>query len=115
MKRLISLVCLLGFLFIGFTVHAQQQVSPSHLSVNVTTASTAVVSSTAFFRKLLILINDSDTIIYCNLAGGIAVANQGVRLNASGGSIVLDAAVPKGKVNCIHGGTGNKVILVTTG
>ncbi len=113
MKYLVFVgVLLLSILSIA---RAAEQVTPIHTAVNVTTTTTAVVTTTVIFRRLLILINDSDETMYCNLAGAAAVLNQGIRLNSAGGNILMDVAVTKSAVNCIHGGTGNKVILVTTG
>ncbi len=112
-----KILCLVLSLFIclASSAYGQQQVSPTHSAVNVTTSTTAVVSAAVFFRQILILVNDSDAVIYCNLAGAAAVLNQGIRLNANGGNIVMDVAVTKTAVNCIHGNSGNKVILVTEG
>lgn len=113
MKKLFLVLFLL--LSLAPPAWAQQQVTVTHSAVNVTTSSTAVVSTVAIRRGLLVLINDSDAAIYCNLTGAAAVLNQGVRLNASGGALLLDVAVSRQTVNCIHGGTGNKVLLVSIG
>lgn len=94
---------------------AAERTTPIHTVVNVTTGSTAVLTVARGVRSLLILQNDSDTTIYCNLAGAAAVANEGVRLNASGGTLFMDAVVTPTTVTCIHGGTGNKALLVTEG
>lgn len=109
-------VTILLVLVVAMPVFAEPS-AVTHSAVNVTTASTQVVATISSGRKrnLLILINDSDTTIYCNLAGGTAVANEGIRLNASGGSIFMDVSVTYTAVNCIHGGTGNKVLLVSEG
>lgn len=113
MKTIMMVLVLIFTL--ALTARAAEQVTPIHTAVNVTTSSTAVVTTAAIFRRLLILINDSDETMYCNLAGAAAALNQGIRLNSGGGNILLDVTVSKTAVNCIHGGTGNKVILVTVG
>lgn len=94
-----------------------QTTSVTHSAINVATSSTEVVASISAGkrRNLLILVNDSDTTIYCNLAGATAAVNQGVRLNDSGGALFMDVSVTLSAVNCIHGGAGNKVLLVSEG
>lgn len=110
-------ILILGLTFFLAAPVWAQQTTITHSAINVTTASTQVAATIGGGKKrnLLILVNDSDQTIYCNLAGGTAVANQGVRLNASGGSIFMDVAVTLSAVNCIHGGVGNKVLLVSEG
>lgn len=67
----------------------------TNLSTTSTNGATTVGSSTTAVltadagRKGLILVNDSDEAIYLAF-GASAVANEGVRLNASGGALVLD-------------------------
>ena len=76
---------------------------------NVTTSSTESVPPNKN-RTGLLLINDSDTVIYVNL-GIPAVVNAGIRLNAAGGSYEIIKTNPfKGAINAIHGGAGNKVL-----
>jgi hypothetical protein len=84
-----------------------------HSAVNVGATSTEVLGSSTT-RRILLMQNDSDTDIYCKLDGTAATINAGVRLNANGGGFVLDVVAPSGAVYCIHGSTGNKIILVTT-
>lgn len=80
--------------------------------VNVTT-SNAEVLATNPTRKTATFVNDSDEVIYLALAGTAAV-NQGIRLNASGGSYEINYTNRfTGAVNAIHGGTGNKVLVIT--
>ena len=50
-------------------------------------------------RKFLFLCNDSDETIYVSL-GATAVINQGIRLNAAGGSVLIDEK-HTGKVSAI--------------
>jgi hypothetical protein len=81
--------------------------SPS--GVNVTVASTEILAANAD-RTGAILVNDSDTVLYLAI-GQTAVLNQGIRLNAHGGSLVLNKSglFSTEAINGIHGGTGNKV------
>lgn len=88
----------------------------THTAVTVTTASGAALAANAG-RRYALFINDSDTVMYLKL-GATAVANEGIRLNANGGSYEMSAMLGSlytGAVNAIHGGTGNKILLVTSG
>ena len=115
MKHLIFYCAFLIAVAWSVPAGTQTQVTVTHSAVNVTTSSTEVLATTPIRRNLLILINDSDTVIYCNVAGGAAALNAGLRLGASGGAALFDVSVPRAKINCIHGGTGNKVMLVGEG
>lgn len=98
------------------TTRAKSVTTPTHSAVNVTT-STGEAAAANTSRTYLALINDSDATIYVKL-GADAVLNQGIRLNANGGSYEMSDAIGNlytGAVNAIHGSTGNKVLLVTEG
>jgi hypothetical protein len=86
----------------------------THTAVAVAaTTTTAKAANTD--RIGLLLVNDSDTTIYIKI-GAAAVLNQGIRLNANGGSFEMNAALgslASGAVNAIHGGSGTKALLVT--
>lgn len=95
---------------------AQGYTTPTHAAVNVTT-STGEVLASSVARRYALFINDSDTVIYLKF-GAAAVLNDGVRLSASGGSYEMSPMLGNlytGAVNAIHGGSGNKVLLVTSG
>jgi len=97
-------------------ISARAYTTPTHTAVNVTTTTGAVLASNAN-RLYALLVNDSDTVIYIKL-GAAAVANQGIRLNADGGSYEMSAMLGNlytGAINGIHAGTDNKVILLTEG
>lgn len=82
--------------------------------VNITTNSTTIVAANSY-RRYLIIVNDSDTVIYLAF-GAAAVVNSGVRLNANGGAYEMNwLGVYLGAVNGIHGGTGNKRVTVVEG
>jgi hypothetical protein len=85
-------------------------------AVNVTTT-TAEVLAASVDRKWVLIINDSDTTIYCKL-GVAAVVNEGIPINANRGSFEISPQLGNfvtGAINCIHGGIGNKVLLVVEG
>jgi hypothetical protein len=85
----------------------------THTAVAVAVTSTATVAAKSH-RTFLILENISDTNIDCKI-GATAVANEGIRLYANGGTLFMDAKYPTGAVNCIHVGTGTKTLVVTEG
>ena len=64
-------------------------------------------------RSYLLLINDSDEIVYIAF-GQPAVANTGIRLNANGGQLEMVDTVFQ---QAIYGicTSGNKKVLVTSG
>lgn len=87
--------------------------SVTHSTLGVTTSSQQALASNSS-RRFAYIQNDSDTTIYCNL-GSTAVANQGIRLNASGGYFEINSTDSyTGAINCIHGGTGTKTLLIGT-
>ena len=86
----------------------------THTAPNITTASGEALAAN-LSRNYILLVNDSNTVIYLGMDVA-AVVNQGIRLNANGGSyemadefgnLMYDA------IYAIHGGSGNKVLLVT--
>ena len=114
-RKLTAWLLSLCVLFLTAPAWNAERANLVHTVVNVTTSSTTVVLARSGTRSLLVLQNDSDTTIYCNITGAAAVLNQGVRLNDSGGTLFMDVVVPTVTVACIHGGTGNKALLVTEG
>lgn len=89
---------------------------PTHTAVTVTTNSGAALAANER-RRYALLVNDSDTKMYIKL-GATAVAAEGIPLAANGGSFELSMQqgnLWRGSINVIHGGTGNKVLLVTEG
>ena len=92
------------------------RINVTHTAVNVTTSSTEVIAAKTM-RGFLLIVNDSDTTLYCKV-GASAVVNEGIRINANGGSFEMGRGgrnIDTRVVNCIHGGTGNKVALMTEG
>lgn len=85
--------------------------SPAARAVNVAATSTRVLNANVA-RGYAVFVNDSDTTIYLAL-GANAVANQGIRLNANGGSYEINLLnLYDGVIYAIHGSTGNKVLTV---
>lgn len=108
-KRFAPAVALLA---LALTSPAGAAIPWTHVaSVSVAATSTPVLAiNTA--RVMLLLINDSNTDIYCNLSGGAAVVGEGVRLNASGGNFYETGPLtPSGAIACIHGSTGTKKLI----
>ena len=87
----------------------------THTVVNATTTTGAALAANAN-RKYALIVNDSDTTVYLKISSN-AVANQGIRLNASGGSYEMPIGqnLSTGAINCIHAGVGNKVITIAEG
>lgn len=90
--------------------------TPSHTAPTMGAASALVVAANAD-REYLLIVNDSDVTIYIKL-GEAAVANQGIRLNANGGSYEMSRKLGNLYSGAVYGiassGTG-KVLLVTEG
>jgi hypothetical protein len=87
--------------------------TPTHTSTTVSNVSSQVLGISANgVRRAVVLINDSDTDIYYSF-GVPAVVGSGMRINANGGSILLDNnVVPFCAINAIVS-SGSKNLLVT--
>lgn len=118
MKTILALFFILLFWGSVPSVFAADVSAPETV-VNVAATSTAV--STRDVRRLLIIQNYSDATVFCKSGGRTAVVGEGWILNPqpaagqAGGAIFFDITVPMGAVNCIHNGSGNKVISKTEG
>lgn len=87
----------------------------AHTQPSVTTSSTAVLAANDN-RVYALIINDGAVEIYLNL-GGTAVANQGIRVNANGGSYEIsqrNSNLFRGAINGIVA-SGSATALVTQG
>ena len=90
--------------------------TPTHTAPPAGAASGALLAANAN-RIYALLINDSDTNVYIKL-GAAAVLNQGIRLNANGGSYEMSLELGnlyRGAVNGIAASGSGKVVLVTEG
>lgn len=88
----------------------------THTAVTVTGTTGAALAANAN-RVYACFQNISDTDMFIKL-GAAAVASQGIQINSGGSSYELSRQtgnVYHGVVNVIHGGTGNKTLLVTEG
>ncbi len=82
-------------------------------TVTVANTSTKVVDAN-LSRRHLLLINDSDEVMYVAL-GKAAVANEGIRINSAGGSYeMVEGAVYSHTIYAICA-SGGKKLLVTQG
>lgn len=100
----------------GGVTPAAAALTITHTAVNVN-GDTAILPANAN-RRYLLLVNDSDTVIYLRLQTGAAAVNRGIRLNASGGSYEMGGAtgIYTGAIRANHGGGAvNKVLLVSEG
>ena len=95
----------------------RQPIVMTHTVVTIGATTTAVLAAdTANTRSYVLLVNDSDEAIYIK-CGAAAVMNDGIRINASGGSYEMSAA----KGNLVHVAinaicaSGSKKLLVTVG
>ncbi|GAI11651.1 unnamed protein product [marine sediment metagenome] len=76
------------------------------------TATTKVVLLANRNRSYALLVNDSDVVIFI-WKGKVATLNRGIRLNAAGGSYEINSTnLYKGEISAIHGGVGNKALLI---
>lgn len=89
--------------------------TPTHTAPSIAAATTEALAANAD-RLYALLVNDSVETIYIKL-GAAAVLNQGIRLNANGGSYEMSREFGNLYVGAINGiGTsGAAVLLVTEG
>lgn len=81
------------------------------VSFDVTTSSQLVLAANEL-RKFCILINDSSENIYIKF-GSAASLNNGIRISANGFSYEIDNTnLWVGDIYAIHGGSGNKKLLI---
>ena len=116
-KKLIILAGLLTA-FAGAAGAAVQLpvVTLTHTAVSVTTSSAEIIAAQST-REYLIIVNISDTRIDCKV-GAAAVAGEGIPLYPTGGSFEMSPGfsnLDTRAINCIHVGSGNKVINITVG
>jgi len=97
------------------TVALSGVITPTHTAVTAGATTTAALAVNAN-RKYALLVNDSDEVIYIKL-GAAAVLNEGIRLNANGGSYEMSNSIGNlttGAINCIST-SGGKILLATEG
>lgn len=86
----------------------------AHTVVTVGATSTAVLAANAL-RRYALFVNDSDETVYLSFDGTAAALNDGVRLNASGGSYEMSVRVGNIHQGAVKGicASGSKKLLVT--
>jgi len=105
------------FLVLALSIPAPaQQVTRS--KVTLTTVSVGAASGAALAanedRNFLMLQNDHATqVVYCT-TGATATLNNGIRVNAVGGTIIFSPIVPLGALVCIATGATTP-LLITEG
>ena len=85
----------------------------THGTVSVGTATGTAVAANAS-RKYLLLVNDSDAVVYCKY-GTAAVMNEGIRLSASGGNYETSyelGSLNTGIVSAISSADGKKLLYL---
>ena len=83
----------------GFEAGDSRGVSEGAISVSAA-ISTNVLSANSG-RIAAYVINDSANTVYCS-KGGVAATSSAIRLNASGGTLILDQNDPyRGALNCV--------------
>ena len=88
----------------------------THTPVDVGVASGTVLAANTE-RTYALFVNDSDTVIYLGLDVAAAL-NQGIRVNANGGSYEMSPKLGSlftGSTQAVHGGVGVKRLLVPEG
>ena len=115
MRRIILALALTAALLTAAAAEAQVAV-PIHNNVAyVGTATGSVDLLAARFGSLLGLQNDhAAAVIYCTVDGTAAAANTGIRINAAGGSVLLDSKVPRGPLRC-YSATESARLLIQEG
>ncbi len=103
-----------GSILIGVVVaHAREATNETHATVSCASTSTEALAANQG-RVSALFVNDSTSVIYLAL-NQTAVAGEGIRLNASGGSYYItdaDGNLDREGVNCIVA-SGTADILAT--
>ncbi len=92
------------------------EITPTHTAPSAGNAVSAEILPANPERVYALIVNDSDTIVYLGL-GVAAAMNEGIRLNAAGGSYEMSERLGNlftGAVNAISSAAGKK-LLVTEG
>lgn len=75
-------------------------------------ATTTTVINLSVSPMMVALTNDSDEIMYISIGSLTAVMNEGIRLNANGGAIVIDTAhVLANKISAICASWGKNLCV----
>ena len=90
-------------------------INPAHTTAAMTTTTGAALAANAA-RRYALLVNDGAVDVYIKL-GAAAVANQGIRINANGGSYEISPSTGNLYLGAINGitATGTATLLVLEG
>ena len=93
----------------------EKYTTPTHTAPSIGATTTEALASNAN-RLYALFINDSNEVIYLKL-GAAAVLNQGIRLNANGGSYEMSKLLGNLYTGAINGicASGGKTLLVLEG
>ncbi len=111
-KLLLSALLLSLSISTAFAASGLPRVTYTHTDVDVAVTSTATLAANTS-RAWALVENDSDTAIYCKV-GATAVVNEGIGIHPAGSYEISPRLgnFTTAVINCIHGGTGTKVMLV---
>lgn len=117
--RLVRLLIIAGLVLgIGAGQGTAQTITiNAHHTFTLVSGTSVVALAALSYRKYLGLINEGSNVVHCTVDGQTAVANQGIRLAATGTTgdrHFFDRQVPQGSVQCIAA-TGTNRILVIEG
>lgn len=100
----------IAFVFALAAPAAAQVAVPVHNhTMHVGPATGGISLLAARVRSLLGVTNDSANTVYCTVDNTDAADGAGQRLNASGGSMLLDVKVPTGALRCYSGTAGSRI------
>lgn len=90
-------------------------INPTHSTASMSTTSGEVLAANAA-RRYALIVNDGAVDVYIKL-GATAVANQGIRVSANGGSFEISPSTGNLYLGAINGitGSGTATMLVTEG
>ena len=119
---LLTLVVIIGTLSLGLSspkIASSDALNPNFIQTmstvsfaTVSTASTPILNASSG-RVYAVFVNDGTVPIYLRLASGSAVADSGIRLNASGGSYEINPAnLYVGAISAVTA-SGSAVLTIT--
>lgn len=114
MKIILSFIFIILFSINLFASGPQGLQTGTPSSVTVGATSTLVLSAD-IYREEILLINDSNEVIYISYGGTSAEMNKGIRLNANGGSATWEYSVIPHKAIYAICTSGNKNLCVQIG
>ena len=94
---------------------AGPKITYAHTTASMT-SSTAAVLALNDDREYALIVNDGSVDVYLKI-GAVAIANQGIRINANGGSYEMNSALGNLSDVAVNGITvsGTATVIVTEG